>query len=93
MNLASTGPQSRAEPEQNFRWRGPVRATRALTALEGFYWAYLGIMEKLEKKMETTIVYWGNIGKMEKKMETTIVYWGNVGVGIMEKEMETTIVY
>ena len=29
----------------------------------------------MEKKMETTIVYWGNIRIMEKKMETTIVYW------------------
>ena len=26
----------------------------------------------MEKKMETTIVYWGYIGIMEKKMETTI---------------------
>ena len=34
---------------------------------------YIGIMEK---KMETTIVHWGNIGIMEKKMETTIVHWG-----------------
>ena len=50
----------------------------------------MGIMEK---KMETTIVYWGYIGIMEKKMETTvtIVYWGYMG--IMEKKMETTIVY
>ena len=45
----------------------------------------------MEKKMETTIVYWGYIGIMEKKMETTIVYWGYIG--IMEKKMETTIVY
>ena len=30
----------------------------------------MGIMEK---KVETTIVYWGNIGIMEKKMETTRV--------------------
>ena len=35
----------------------------------------------MEKKMETTIVYWGCIGIMENQMETTI----------MEKEMETTI--
>ena len=33
----------------------------------------------MEKKMETTVVYWGNIGIMEKKMETTVVYWGNIG--------------
>ena len=26
----------------------------------------------MEKKMATTIVYWGNIGIMEKKMETTL---------------------
>ena len=31
---------------------------------------YMGIMEK---KMETTIVYWGYIGMMEKKTETTIM--------------------
>ena len=37
----------------------------------------------MEKKMEATIVYWGNIGIIEKKMEATIVYWGNIG--IMEK--------
>ena len=30
---------------------------------------YIGIMEK---KMETTVVYWGNIGRMENKMETTM---------------------
>ena len=30
----------------------------------------MGIMEK---KMETTIVYWGYIGIMENKMETTIM--------------------
>ena len=49
---------------------------------------YIGIMEK---KMETTIVYWDYIGMMDKKMETTIVYWDYIG--IMEKKMETTIVY
>ena len=27
----------------------------------------------MEKKMETTIVHWGNIGIMENKMETTIM--------------------
>ena len=30
----------------------------------------IGIMEK---KMETTIVYWGFLGRMENQMETTIV--------------------
>ena len=30
-------------------------------------------MGMMEKKMETTIVYWGNLGIMEKKMETTIM--------------------
>ena len=31
----------------------------------------------MEKKMETTIVYWGYIGIVEKKMETSIMglYW------------------
>ena len=33
----------------------------------------------MEKKMETTIVYWGYLGRMEKKMETTIVYEGDRG--------------
>ena len=27
----------------------------------------------MEKKMETTIVYWGNIGIMENQMEAPIV--------------------
>ena len=27
----------------------------------------------MEKKMETTVVYWGYMGIMENKMETTIV--------------------
>ena len=48
---------------------------------------YIGIMEK---KMDTTIVYWDYIGIMEKKMETTTVYWD---YGMMEKKVETTIVY
>ena len=33
----------------------------------------------MEKKMETTMVYWGYRGIMEKKMETTMVYWGYRG--------------
>ena len=37
----------------------------------GLYCCYKGIMDK---KMASTIVYWGYIGMMEKKMETTI--WG-----------------
>ena len=31
----------------------------------------------MEKKMETTIVYWGYIGITEKKMETTIMGAGS----------------
>ena len=31
---------------------------------------YIGIMEK---KIETSIVYWGYIGIMENKMETTMI--------------------
>ena len=46
-------------------------------------------MGMMEKKMETTIVYWGNLGIMERKMEITTVCWGNLG--IVEKKMETTI--
>ena len=38
----------------------------------------MGIMEK---KMETTIVYWGYIRIMGKKMEITIVY-GGFGHGV-----------
>ena len=34
----------------------------------------------MEKKMETTIVYWGHIGILEKTLETTIVYWGFPGI-------------
>ena len=60
-----------------------------LTGFWGFTIVSLGF-GIMEKKMETTIVYWGYIGIMEKKMETTIVYWGYIG--IMENKMETTIV-
>ena len=35
---------------------------------DGIYTLLFGVMEK---KMETTIVYWGYIGIMEKKMATT----------------------
>ena len=45
----------------------------------------------MEKKMETTTVYWGYIGTTEKTMEATIVYW--VYIGIMEKKMETSTGY
>ena len=34
----------------------------------------------MDKKMETTIVYWGSIGIMEKKMETTKVKHGETMV-------------
>ena len=45
-----------------------------------YFGGYIGIMEK---KMETTRIYWGiyrgyiggYIGIMEKKMETTRIYW------------------
>ena len=38
----------------------------------------------MEKKMETTIVYWGYIGIMEKKMETTIMgYIGFRAYGLL----------
>ena len=37
-------------------------------AISGFYWDYIGIMEK---KMETTIM--GYMGIMETKMKTTIL--------------------
>ena len=40
---------------------------------------YVGIMEK---KMETTIVYWGYIGIMEKNMETTGFRDWDLGVGV-----------
>ena len=41
----------------------------------------------MAKKMETTIVYWGNIGNAGNRMETTIVCWSNIRK--MEKKMET----
>ena len=47
----------------------------------------MGIMEK---KMEATIVYWGNIGIMQKKMEATIME--NQTEKKMENEMETGII-
>ena len=36
----------------------------------------------MEKKMETTVVYWGDIGIMEKKMETTIGLLNNCCCGV-----------
>ena len=33
----------------------------------------------MEKKMETTIVFWGYIGIVENKMETTILCMGFIG--------------
>ena len=45
----------------------------------------------MEKKMETTRMYWGYKGITEKTMATTIIYWGYIG--IMEKKMETTRIY
>ena len=38
----------------------------------------------MEKKMETTIVYWGYIGIMEKKMEITIL--GYIGFFLHNQE-------
>ena len=39
----------------------------------------------MEKKMETTIVYWGNMG-----LYTTIVHWGNMGLyGVLQEEGPT----
>ena len=51
----------------------------------------LPVVEIMEKKMETTVLYWGYTGIMEKKMETTVFYGGYSG--IMEKKMETTVLY
>ena len=35
----------------------------------GYYYSILGYTGIMEKKMDTTIVYWGYIGIMENKME------------------------
>ena len=55
--------------------RRPESGCKQITnpRLAQYIGVYIGIMEK---KVETTMVYWGYIGIMEKKMETTIVYWG-----------------
>ena len=50
-----------------FRVEAPFVESRLLPKPE---YLRFGIMEK---KMETTIIYWGYIGIMEKKMETTII--------------------
>ena len=34
----------------------------------------------MEKKMETTTVYWDYFGIQEKKMETTMVCWESIGM-------------
>ena len=43
-------------------------------------WMAMLLVRIIEKKMETTTVYWGFIGIMENQMETTIVYWGFIGL-------------
>ena len=48
---------------------GSTLRPQALQA-ESYGFSNIGI---LEKKMATTIVYWGNIGIMENKMEATIM--------------------
>ena len=42
----------------------------------------------MEKKMATTIVYWGYIGIMEKKKETTEIM-GNIGFRVQEEWKRT----
>ena len=34
---------------------------------------FLGLLGVMEKKAETTVVYWASFGIMEKKKETTVV--------------------
>ena len=36
-------------------------------------------MAMMEKKMETTIVYWGNLGIMQN-VETSTMYYSRVGL-------------
>ena len=62
----------------NTRWMAWERILKQIKSPKDFPKSYrdhsamlgLGIMEK---KMETTIVYWGYMGIMENKMETTII--------------------
>ena len=49
---------------------GGTTSRDAAPFLQGAWGQRVGI---LEKKMETTIVYWGYMGIMENKMETTII--------------------
>ena len=53
-----------ASPIAAAAWQAKYARKRSLLKMIN-----MGIMEK---KMETTIVYWGYIGITEKKMETTI---------------------
>ena len=61
---------------------GIIRDYRLIGYILGLYWGYKGTMEK---KMETTIVYWGyiDIGIMENKMETAVTYWGSTYIAEM----------
>ena len=52
----------------------------------GIIWGNIGYIERMEKKMETTILYWKKKIYIYKGP-----YWGHIG--IMEKKMETTILY
>ena len=67
----------------------------------GLYWeswkrkwnllCYIGvILGIMEKKMESTMLYWGYIGIMEKKMESTMLCWGYIGNN--GKKMESAVV-
>ena len=55
----------------------PATAIPVIVRAQGMAMLLVRIMEK---KMETTIVYWGFVGIMENQMETTIVYWGFIGL-------------
>ena len=51
-----------------------VQIRAAATCRNGSYYSILaGYIGTTEKKMKTTVVYWGDIGITEKKMETAIV--------------------
>ena len=53
------------------RRKAPLHAVRPQEAA----WRFVGRLygDIMEKRMETTIVYWDDMGIMEKKMETTIM--------------------
>ena len=70
------------EPTASCQLLGNYRDYRGYIGIIGYILGFIqgniDFMGIMEKRMETTVIYWGYIGIMEKRMETTIM--GYIGV-------------